>query len=215
MHKLGAGLISFVSTKPAYPLWGLDVIKAVLGSNLAIVSESGGHETDYKLVSDLLVTLLEYVLHAREDSVLAAWQECVSCIFIYFYLFIFVYFHFDKFKMRIGKQLDTEQATQIRLRLLGKLREHVTGQTTLRFHPEIGFTPDLETWNEELVVCQAVVTEIASSFAVGKAFVELVNKEEWIQASVNAARALLTNCIYLISILLHIFNSLVTLKYSN
>lgn len=86
LHKLGEGLTTYLSTKPAAPIWGLDVIKAVLGSKLAIISESGGHAADFSLISDMLVVFLEYVLHAREDFVLSAWQECVSFIFLLIYL---------------------------------------------------------------------------------------------------------------------------------
>lgn len=118
------------------------------------------------------------------------------CIF-YIFINLFINDILIKCKMRIGKQLDTEQATQIRIRLLTKLREHVTSQSATRYHPEIGFTPDADTWAQELVICEVAAKEVSTGLPVSSSFGELVRRDEWVAATVPAAHFLLTNCIFL------------------
>eukprot|EP00026_Physarum_polycephalum_P000411 Phypoly_transcript_00412.p1 GENE.Phypoly_transcript_00412~~Phypoly_transcript_00412.p1 ORF type:complete len:1599 (+),score=331.51 Phypoly_transcript_00412:75-4871(+) len=172
LQKLGKSLISYLATNPpASPApWGLDVIQTlVTACSSPTASESGILDLD--LVTDLLVAFLEYVLRARDDAVLSAWQTC----------------------MHIGKQLETKNATQIRLRLLARLSDHVTSDTPIRYHPTVGFTPDWETWTEELVVCHAAAREIANGFSASQALDALVRKDEWVNASLGAAKALSPN----------------------
>ena len=98
-------------------------------------------------------------------------------------------------KMHIGKKLEVNNANQIRQRLLIRLRDHVTSDTPIRYHPDVGFTPDWETWTEEVIICHAAAREIAKGFPTSQALDVLVRKDEWIAASLGAAKALSPNCI--------------------
>lgn len=105
------------------------------------------------------------------------------------------HFFLTSIKMHIGKQLEANNANQIRQKLLARLRDHVMSDTQVRYHPNIGFTPDWETWTEELVVCHVAAREIVQGLSASQALDALVRKDEWISASLAAASALAPNCI--------------------